>query len=112
MIMNVCYDDAIRKSSPEKNGKEIIMMSRKKRIIGLLAAGALAVTACGMSGIMAAANETGREETMRAEDTYTFELSSQVERRPVRYKNRYGIELSADMYLPKDWRKAENIRQW
>ena len=77
-------------------------MSRKKRIIGLLAAGALAVTACGMSGIMAAANETGREETMRAEDTYTFELSSQVERRPVRYKNRYGIELSADMYLPKD----------
>lgn len=78
------------------------MMSRKKRIIGLLAAGALAVTACDMSGIMAAANETGREETMRVADTYTFELSSQVERRPVRYKNRYGIELSADMYLPKD----------
>lgn len=33
---------------------------------------------------------------------YTFELSENVNRTHVTYKNRYGIELSADLYTSKD----------
>ena len=35
-------------------------------------------------------------------DGYTFKLSENVRRTPVRYKNRYGIEIAADLYTPKD----------
>lgn len=34
-------------------------------------------------------------------DGYTFKLSNEVSRTPVRYRNRYGIEIAADLYLPK-----------
>lgn len=36
------------------------------------------------------------------EDFYIFDLSENVERTSVTYKNRYGIELSADLYVPKN----------
>lgn len=35
-------------------------------------------------------------------DNYTFELSSQVTRAHVTYKNRYGITLAGDLYVSKD----------
>lgn len=35
-------------------------------------------------------------------DLYTFPLSDQVTRQAVSFKNRYGITLSADLYLPKN----------
>lgn len=35
-------------------------------------------------------------------DGYTFELAEGVTRRPVRYRNRYGIEIAADLYLAAD----------
>src|SRR5918911_1414923 len=35
-------------------------------------------------------------------DHYTFQLSDQVTRQKVTYKNRYGITLAADLYLPKN----------
>ena len=35
-------------------------------------------------------------------DGYTFVLADEVTRTSVRYKNRYGIEISADLYRPKD----------
>lgn len=35
-------------------------------------------------------------------DGYTFVLSDEVSRAAVRYKNRYGIEIAADLYTPKD----------
>jgi fermentation-respiration switch protein FrsA (DUF1100 family) len=35
-------------------------------------------------------------------DGYTFVLSDAVSRIPVRYKNRYGIEIAADLYTAKD----------
>lgn len=38
---------------------------------------------------------------MTAND-YTFELDPSVDRTPVRFKNRYGIELAGDLYVPKD----------
>jgi uncharacterized protein len=34
-------------------------------------------------------------------DGYTFALSDEVTRTPVRYRNRYGIEIAADLYQPK-----------
>src|SRR5690349_3754499 len=33
---------------------------------------------------------------------YTFKLSDKVTRQKVSFKNRYGITLSADLYLPKN----------
>ena len=35
-------------------------------------------------------------------DGYTFVLSDEVTRTPVRFKNRYGIEIAADLYAPHD----------
>ncbi len=35
-------------------------------------------------------------------DGYTFQLSDKVTRQKVTFKNRYGIELTGDLYLPKD----------
>ena len=36
------------------------------------------------------------------EGGYRFDLAPEVTRTPVRYPNRYGIEIAADLYLPKD----------
>jgi fermentation-respiration switch protein FrsA (DUF1100 family) len=38
---------------------------------------------------------------MSATDHYTFQLSDKVTRKKVSFKNRYGITLSGDLYLPK-----------
>lgn len=35
------------------------------------------------------------------EEHYTFKLSENVKRKKVTFKNRYGIELTGDLYLPK-----------
>jgi uncharacterized protein len=35
-------------------------------------------------------------------DGYTFVLSDEVSRTPVRYRNRYGIEIAADLYRAMD----------
>jgi fermentation-respiration switch protein FrsA (DUF1100 family) len=39
--------------------------------------------------------------TLRS-DGYTFVLDNEVTRTSVRYKNRYGIEIAADLYQPKN----------
>jgi fermentation-respiration switch protein FrsA (DUF1100 family) len=36
-------------------------------------------------------------------DNYIFELDENVTRKPVSYRNRFGITISADLYLPKDF---------
>ncbi|MDD4227499.1 MAG: alpha/beta hydrolase [Mariniphaga sp.] len=40
-------------------------------------------------------------------DHYTFELSDKVTRQKVTFKNRYGITLSGDLYVPKDAEKGK-----
>lgn len=40
---------------------------------------------------------------MPAKDNYIFELSENVTRTPVSYSTRFGVYLSADLYLPKDF---------
>lgn len=37
-----------------------------------------------------------------ASEGYTFQLSDQVTREKVTFKNRYGIELAGDLYIPKN----------
>lgn len=37
----------------------------------------------------------------------TFIVSDKVEVENVRYKNRFGITIAADMYVPKDFDKSE-----
>lgn len=42
-----------------------------------------------------------------AEKGYTFELNENVERTHITYDNRYGIEISADMYMPKNMNESQ-----
>jgi len=35
-------------------------------------------------------------------DGYIFPLRNDVARTPVRYRNRFGVEIAADLYTPKD----------
>ncbi|MFJ8111634.1 alpha/beta hydrolase [Streptomyces sp. NPDC096132] len=39
---------------------------------------------------------------MTTSDGYTFALDENVERTSVRFKNRYGIEVAGDLYVPKN----------
>ena len=41
-------------------------------------------------------------ETAEQTDHYTFQLSDKVTRQKVTFKNRYGITLAGDLYLPKN----------
>lgn len=41
-------------------------------------------------------------KTKEQTNHYTFQLSDKVTRQKVTYKNRYGISISADLYLPKN----------
>ncbi|WP_346858376.1 alpha/beta hydrolase [uncultured Draconibacterium sp.] len=43
-----------------------------------------------------------KTEMKQTEEHYTFELSDKVTREKVTFKNRYGITLTGDLYLPKD----------
>ena len=49
-------------------------------------------------------NKQNSEKMNKTENTenYTFELSDKVTRQKVSFKNRYGITLSGDLYLPKN----------
>jgi fermentation-respiration switch protein FrsA (DUF1100 family) len=42
------------------------------------------------------------KKTSTKRDSYTFELSDKVIRKEVTFKNRYGITLAADLYLPRN----------
>jgi fermentation-respiration switch protein FrsA (DUF1100 family) len=46
--------------------------------------------------------KTKNMETLRQADEYTFQLSDKVTRQKVTFKNRYGITLTGDLYLPKN----------
>lgn len=48
----------------------------------------------------------GKEQKMEMTDYVTFTLSDKVTRQAVTFKNRYGITLAADLYLPKNGRNG------
>ena len=50
-----------------------------------------------------------KEETMKKEEHYTFELAEGVKRTKVRFKNHFGIELAGDLYTPENVTEKGNI---
>lgn len=56
-----------------------------------------------VTGQLLAQKEKSKSEKMNTSTAhYTFELSDKVSRQKVTFKNRYGITLSGDLYLPKN----------
>lgn len=45
---------------------------------------------------------------MANKDTRTFKIDPSIEMKPVRFKNRFGIELAGDLYLPEDYTAQKN----
>ena len=64
-----------------------------------------------LSGQVSGQNEAPRNSSTPdvngEEKYYTFELSVNVTRQPVTYKNRFGITIAADLYLPKNIDKSK-----
>ena len=46
--------------------------------------------------------KSNSEKMNTSKEHYTFQLSDKVTRQKVTFKNRYGITLSGDLYLPKN----------
>lgn len=55
-----------------------------------------------LAGSSFAQNKKSNPKTMNTTSNYTFQLSDKVTRTAVTFKNRYGITLAADLYLPKN----------
>ncbi|QKJ65002.1 alpha/beta hydrolase [Flavobacterium sp. M31R6] len=49
-----------------------------------------------------AQKNSNSEKMNTSKEHYTFELSNKVTRQKISFKNRYGITLSGDLYLPKN----------
>src|SRR5215217_2151950 len=73
-------------------------MSRRG-LLQAAGAGALAVSALAIAGLPAAAQEG---TTMTTDWDKVFPKSGTVDHRKVTFKNRYGITLAGDLYLPQD----------
>src|SRR5690606_33443406 len=58
-----------------------------------------------------AIQSTDRNANMPLQDDgYTFALSADVTRTPVRYRNRYGIEIAGDVYRARSLNGAQKHR--
>lgn len=62
-----------------------------------------------MIGQAMAQNKNKNSMKTRTADQYTFDLSNKVTRQKVSFKNRYGITLSGDLYIPKNSGKNETL---
>ncbi len=51
--------------------------------------------------ILATGCSTKKDNVMNEKNDYTFAVSDKVERKKVEFKNRYGITLTGDLYIPK-----------
>ncbi|MFJ8770418.1 alpha/beta hydrolase [Streptomyces clavifer] len=76
----------------------------RRKALGLIAATG-AATAASFTAVPSFGAETGRAAGQgKARGGYTFALAENVKRTSVRFKNRYGIEVAADLYVPKNAR--------
>ncbi|MET9762234.1 alpha/beta hydrolase [Streptomyces sp. NPDC006372] len=81
----------------------------RRKALGLIAATG-AATATAFTAVPSFGEETGRaagatgQGEAMAKGGYTFALDKNVKRTSVRFKNRYGIEVAADLYVPKNAR--------
>ena len=90
----------------------------KFRILAVVCAVLIAFVSCGEKTeakntekcecpTIKAANE--KEETVKKEEHYTFELAEGVKRTKVHFKNHFGIELAGDLYTPENVVENGNI---
>ncbi|MFD5951496.1 alpha/beta hydrolase [Streptomyces collinus] len=83
-------------------------MERRKALGLITATGA--ATAASLTALPSYGAETGRvmgptgQGKATAEGGHTFALDKNVRRTSVRFKNRYGIEVAADLYVPRNAR--------
>jgi len=73
----------------------------KKVIFLTVAAFAIVGQACTNNRSIDNQNSEDVNDTTKTEQ-YTFQLSDKVTREKVTFKNRYGITLTGDLYIPKD----------
>ncbi len=71
-----------------------------KKLMLLMAMPMLILGACQQSQPQAVLQKTGKQAEEK--EHYTFTLNDKVIRKKVSFKNRYGIILSGDLYLPKE----------
>lgn len=77
-------------------------LSRKHFLQGSAAAVAATLVAARSAAASSTAASTGNPAvTLNSPWDKTFPKSAQVEHRTLRFKNRYGITLAADLYIPK-----------
>lgn len=62
----------------------------------------LAATLLFLGQAHAQTGKTGLIQKQEQPEHYTFQLSGKVTRQAVTFKNRYGITIAADLYLPKN----------
>jgi dipeptidyl aminopeptidase/acylaminoacyl peptidase len=63
---------------------------------------AIAVLFLATGQLFAQKVKSDSEKMNTSKEHYTFKLSDKVTRQKVNFKNRYGITLSGDLYLPKN----------
>ena len=79
------------------------LLSRKKFIqSAIVACAALCVGAPSVLAQTSPASSAGNALTLTQEWDKTFPKSNKVDHQKVTFKNRYGITLAADLYLPKN----------
>lgn len=72
-----------------------------KKVLLLAVASFMILSACTQKQNLNNQNSTKMEHTVNEIEHYTFELSHEITRQKVTFKNRYGITLVGDLYLPK-----------
>ncbi|MET8902715.1 alpha/beta hydrolase [Streptomyces sp. NPDC004538] len=81
----------------------------RRKALGLIAGGG-AAAAASFTALPAFGEESGRAAGATGQGTpsgkggYTFPLGRNVERTSVRFKNRYGMDVAADLYVPRNAR--------
>ncbi len=86
----------------EKNYKQFSTM--KKLILTTVPCLLILIQSIGQTNQTKNLNAMNKLST---EEYYTFKLSDKVTRQSVTYKNRYGIAISGDLYMPKNIDKSK-----
>lgn len=74
----------------------------RRTLLKLTGAGAVVLTAGSLFDISNAEAQTMEKQTLTTEWDKTFPRSPKVDHQKVTFKNRYGITLAGDLYLPKN----------
>ncbi|MFC3996091.1 alpha/beta hydrolase [Nocardiopsis sediminis] len=77
---------------------------QRRTALGLIAATGAAASLAAVPAFGAQTSRADATGPATAAGGYTFPLNRNVDRTPVRFTNRYGIELAADLYVPKNAR--------